>query len=143
VSATAGDALGALVDKMGVTAGVVVQELGRDTDCDDALAAALAERAGDDLVDADYDGVVDVVVLWWREGDGDLVDALVDALTPLTDEGVIWLLTPKAGRDGHVEPSDISESAPTAGLQQTGTVSAGADWNGARLGSPRSGRSRR
>lgn len=34
--------------------------------------------------------------------------------TPLADTGVIWLLTPKAGRDGHVEPSDISESTPTA-----------------------------
>ena len=38
-----------------------------------------------------------------REDDGDLVDALVDAITPLADHGVIWLLTPKAGRAGHVE----------------------------------------
>ena len=53
------------------------------------------------------------------------------------DGGVVWLLTPKAGRDGHVEPSEVSESAPTAGLQQTSTVNAGKDWTGARLVSPR------
>ncbi|MET0417195.1 MAG: DUF3052 family protein, partial [Actinoplanes sp.] len=40
-------------------------------------------------------------------------------------------------RDGHVEPSEISESAPTAGLQQTSTVNAGKDWTAGRLVSPR------
>ena len=86
-----------------------------------------------ELVDEDTDEVVDAVLLWWRDGDGDLVDTLVDALGPLADNGVVWLLTPKAGRDGHVEPSEITESAPTAGLQQTSTMSAGKDWSGARL----------
>ena len=43
------------------------------------------------------------------------------------------VLTPKAGREGHVEPSEVAESAPTAGLQQTSTVNAGRDWSGARL----------
>ena len=55
----------------------------------------------------------------------------------LADTGVVWLLTPKAGRDGHVEPSEVSESAQTAGLQQTSTVNAGKDWTAARLVSPR------
>ncbi len=50
---------------------------------------------------------------------------------------MVWLLTPKAGRPGHVEPSEISESAPTAGLQQTSSVNAGKDWIGARLVTPR------
>ena len=45
----------------------------------------------------------------------------------------MWLLTPKAGRSGHVEPSEVAESAPTAGLQQTSTVNAGKDWSAARL----------
>jgi len=61
------------------------------------------------------------------------VDALVDALGPLAASGVIWLLTPKAGRSGHVEASDISEAAQTAGLNQTSTISAAPDWSGARL----------
>jgi hypothetical protein len=81
-----------------------------------------------------------VVLLWWRDGDGDLVDALVDALTPLADGGYIWLLTPKAGRASHVEPSEIGEAAPTAGLSQTSSVSAGRDWLGTRLVAPRARR---
>jgi hypothetical protein len=125
-----------LAEKLGIAAGTVVQELGWDDDCDDEFRQIVATCAASELVDEDYDDVVDMVVLWWRDGDGDLVDALVDALTPLADHGVIWLLTPKAGRDGHVEPSDVSEAAPTAGLQQTGTIAAAVDWNGARLVSP-------
>jgi hypothetical protein len=101
------------------------------------------EATGTELVDEDYDEVVDVVLLWWREGDGDLVDALVDALTSLAGGGDIWLLTPKAGREGHVEPSDISEAAPTAGLSQTTSLSAARDWSGARLVAPKASRTRR
>ena len=127
--ATADSAAGqhGLADKLGVGPGAVVQEIGWDDDCDEDLRRTINERTGQDLVDEDYDDVVDVVMMWWREGDGDLVDALVDALAPLADHGVIWLLTPKAGRDGHVEPSDVSEAAPTAGLQQTSSISAGRD----------------
>ena len=44
---------------------------------------------------------------------------LVDAIAPLADDGVIWLLTPKRGRAGYVEPSDIAEAASIAGLSQT------------------------
>jgi hypothetical protein len=142
VSVTAGGAgtPHGVADKLGIVAGMVVQELGWDDDCDDGFRQTIAGCAGSELVDEDYEDVVDAVVLWWREGDGDLVDALVDALTPLADNGVIWLLTPKAGRDGHVEPSDVSEAAPTAGLQQTSSIAAASDWNGARLVSPKAAR---
>jgi len=142
VSATAGSAAGqhGLADKLGVAPGAAIQEIGWDDDCDEELRRIIIERTGQEIVGEDYDDVVDVVMMWWREGDGDLVDALVDALAPLADHGVIWLLTPKAGRDGHVEPSDVSEAAPTAGLQQTSSISAGRDWNGARLVAPRAAR---
>lgn len=126
--------------RLGFQPGQVIQEIGYDEDCDDDLRQAIAEITGSELVDEDYDDVVDGVALWWREGDGDLVDALVDSLTSLAEGGVIWLLTPKAGRDGHVEPSDIGEAAPTAGLSQTSTVSAAPDWSGTRLVAPKSGR---
>jgi Protein of unknown function (DUF3052) len=129
-----------LADKLGVGPGAVVQEVGWDDDCDEDLRRIITERTGQDLVDEEYDDVVDAVMMWWREGDGDLVEALADALAPLADHGVIWLLTPKAGRAGHVEPSDVSEAAPTAGLQQTSSISAGRDWNGARLVAPRAAR---
>lgn len=129
-----------LLGSLGISAGAVVWEIGADGDADADLRAALAGAEGVELVDDDYDDVVDVVLLWWREDDGDLVDALVDAIGPLADHGVVWLLTPKPGRDGHVEAEDISDAAPTAGLQQTSTVSAGRDWQGTRLVAPRAGR---
>lgn len=132
-----------LAERLGVEPGMVVQELGFDEDVDEELRDAVMERCGGDLVGEDSDEVVDVVLLWWRDGDGDLVDALVDAIGPLAESGVVWLLTPKAGRSGHVEPSDISEAAPTAGLQQTSSISAAPEWSGARLVSPKTARSRR
>ena len=129
-----------LAERLGIKPGQVVQEIGYADDCDEALRQAITQQKDVELVDEDYDDVVDVVLLWWRDGDGDLVDALVDALAPLADNGVIWLLTPKAGRTDHVEPSDISEAAPTAGLQQTSSISPGRDWNGARLVAPKAAR---
>ncbi|WP_436495529.1 DUF3052 domain-containing protein [Actinokineospora sp. HUAS TT18] len=127
-----------VADKLGIEEGTVVQEIGWDEDVDDDVRAAIEERVGSDLLDEDADEVVDVVLLWWREEDGDLVDALMDAIGPLADNGVIWVLTPKTGRDGHVEPSDIAEAVPTAGLAQTSSVSVGNDWVGTRLVSPKS-----
>ena len=142
MSATADHAEGQRTgaDKLGIKPGMVVQELGYDTDADEELRAAVVERSGGPLVDEDSIDVVDVVLYWWREGDGDLVDALVDALTPLADDGVVWLLTPKAGRESHVEPSDVNEAAPTAGLSQTSSVAAAKDWSGARLVPPKAAR---
>jgi hypothetical protein len=143
VSASADGAGGTASGRLGFTAGQVVQELGYDDDVDDDLRASIEDATGSELVDEDYDDVADVVLLWWRDGDGDLVDALVDALTTLADGGVIWVLTPKAGRDGHVEPSDIGEAAPTAGLSQTSSISAARDWSGTRLVAPKAARKTR
>src|SRR5690606_14780339 len=92
---------------------------------------------GNELVDEDYDDVVDVVLLWWREDDGDLFEGLTDAMVPLTSGGDIWLLPPKAGREGHVEPSDIGEAAQTAGLSQPRGSSAAKQWSGTRLVAPK------
>jgi Protein of unknown function (DUF3052) len=126
-----------LASRLGLQPGQVVQELGFDEDVDDEVREAIVELTGNELVDEDYEDVVDVVLLWWREEDGDLVDALIGSKTPLADGGFIWLLTPKAGRAGHVEPSDIGEAAPTAGLSQTSSVSAARDWSGTRLVAPK------
>jgi len=145
VSATADPAEGQAnpAARLGLKPGMVVQELGYDDDCDPALRRAIEELTGTPLVDEEFDDVVDCVLLWWRDGDGDLVDALVDALTALAAGGMVWLLTPKAGRPGHVEASDIGEAAPTAGLSQTSTLSAARDWSGTRLVAPRGARSSR
>ena len=139
MTATADNAGGdRLAGRLGLRAGQVVQELGFDDDCDDTLRSAVAELTGTALVDEDYEDVVDAVMLWWRDDDGDLVDALVDSLISLDDGGVVWLLTPKAGRPGHVEPGEINDAAPTAGLHQTISISAAPEWSGTRLVAPRS-----
>ena len=89
-----------IAGKLGVEPGKVVQELGWDEDVDEAVRDAVEERCGDELLDEDADDVIDLVLLWWREGDGDLADALIDAIGPLADNGVIWVLTPKTGPAG-------------------------------------------
>jgi hypothetical protein len=130
-----------MAGRLGLRPGQVVQEFGYDDDVDDELRVAIEDLTGNELVDEDMqEVVVDVAIHWWRDGDGDLVDALVDGLPQLAAGGVIWLLTPKSGRPGHVELSDIEESAPTAGLHATSTISACRDWTGTRLATPRSGR---
>lgn len=126
--------------RMGFRAGQVVQEFGYDDDVDHDLRTEIEDLTGSELVEEDAHEVVDVVLFWWRDGDGDLVDALVDAPKNLAEGGSVWLLTPKSGRDGHVEPSDIEESAPTAGLHAMSTVSACQDWSGTKLGTPRGSR---
>jgi hypothetical protein len=129
--------------RLGIKPGMVVQELGWDEDVDEDLRDSIVEACGSEMVDEDTDEVADVVVLWWREDDGDLVDALVDAIASLADDGVVWLLVPKSGRPGHVEPGDVTEAAPTAGLSQTSSISAAKDWSGIRLVTPKTARTRR
>ncbi len=122
--------------RLGLEPGLTVQEIGWDADIDEDLRSGVEAIIGSTIVDEDFDDVL----MWWRDDDGDLVDGLVDAIAPLADHGVVWLMTPKPGRDGHIEPEDIADAAPTAGLQQTSTISAGANWQGTRLVAPRAKR---
>ena len=124
--------------RLGFAPGMVIQELGWDNDADDALRAAIEDLIDGDMVDGDYGNVVDAVLLWWRDDDGDLVDALVDALTDLVGGGAIWVLTPKIGRPGAVDAADIAEAAPIAGLSQTTTCAVSKDWAATRLVAPKS-----
>ena len=68
--------------KLGVQRDQVVQEWGWDEDTDDNIRAAVEDACGSELLDEDTDEVVDVALLWWRDGDGDLVDTLMDAISP-------------------------------------------------------------
>lgn len=126
--------------KLGFAEGQIVLELGYDDDVDQALREGIEDLAGSELEDEGYDGVADAVVLWWRDGDGDLIDDCVDALTTLADGGFVVLLTPKVGQDGHVDASDIAEAATTAGMHASGNVNAAEQWQGTRLVPQRSGR---
>lgn len=140
---TAGSAAASPIGRLGLAAGHVVQELGWDEDADDQLRAEIEEITGTELVDEGHDEVVDAVLLWWRDGDGDLVDGLLDSVTDLSEGGFVWLLTPKVGQPGHVEPGDIADAAPTAGLTTTSTVTAGDSWAATKLVPARSRAGRR
>jgi len=134
VASTAGDAATQAAVRLGFTSGQVVQEFGYDDDVDSDLRAAVEQATGNDLVDEQYDDVTDGVIIWWRDDDGDLTDALVDAQTVLDDGGIIWVLTPKAGRGGHIDHGEIEEAATTAGLHATSTFAIASDWSATRLG---------
>ena len=118
---------------MGLNRGDLVLEVGFDGDCDSTLRDEIREITETDLIENSTTDVVDAVIIWWRDGDGDLVDELMDAITYLTEKGSIWVLTPKVGRNGHVEPSDIQDAARLAGLSQTSTIALAKDWTATRL----------
>ena len=122
-----------VVERLGLKSGDLILEVGLDSDCDNELRAAIEKVTGNEFIEDAATDVVDAVLLWWRDEDGDLVDELMDGLTYLTQNGPIWLFTPKVGRAGYVEPSDIQDAAPTAGLSQTVSFTVGADWTATRL----------
>ncbi len=114
-----------------------MQEVGWDDDTDDELRADIEDAIDAEMVDEDADDVVDVVVLWWREGDGDLVDALMDAIGPLAEDGYVWVFSPKTGKPGYVDPSEIAEAAPPLRVSPRHRRSAWGDWSAARLVQPK------
>jgi hypothetical protein len=125
---------------MGLAKDDLVLEVGLDSDCDSTLRDQLMVITGTKFLEGSTSEVVDAVILWWREGDGDLVDELMDALTYLSETGPIWVMTPKVGRDGHVEPSDIQDAAPIAGLSVTSTIALAKDWTATRLVARKAGK---
>ena len=137
LNATSGGTGVTVAERMGLKTGMTVQEFGWDDDVDDDLRIMLEDAVDADLVDGDFGEVVDAVVLWWRAQDGDLVDALVDALTDLVGGGAIWLLVPKVGRPGSLDPAEVMEAAPVAGLSVTTSFSASDGWTATRLIAPK------
>ena len=139
VATTEGSARPTGVVGLGFAPGMAVQELGWDEDVDEALREAIMDAVDGDLL---YEATepVDVVLLWWRERDGDIVDGLVDALTDLANTGFLWLLTPKVGRDGYVDPTDVAEGALTAGLSLTNPATVSANWQAQKLVRPKAAR---
>jgi hypothetical protein len=125
---------------MGLAKDDLVLEVGHDSDCDSILRDELMSITGTAFLQGSTSEVVDAVIIWWRDGDGDLVDELMDALTYLLENGAIWVMTLKAGRDGHVEPSDIQDAAPIAGLSVTSTIALAKDWTATRLVARKAGK---
>jgi hypothetical protein len=119
--------------RLGLAPGQLILSIGGSGDSDQELLSDITQLTGTEILEDSTSEVVDSVLLWFRDGDGDLVDDLMDAMTYLDSAGQIWVLTPKVGRDGHVEPSDIQSAAPLAGLSQTQSLSVAKDWNATRL----------
>jgi len=124
----------------GFASGLIIQEFGYDDDADPVLRQAAEAQTGTELVDEDYEDVVDSAIVWWRADDGDiddLTDLLVDAQANLDGDGIIWVLTPKARTAGAVASADVEEAATTAGMHATSTASMGDSWSGTRVSSRR------
>ncbi|WP_081636643.1 DUF3052 domain-containing protein [Propionimicrobium lymphophilum] len=124
-----------VADLLGLKPGMVVQELGWDEDVDEDLREEIMDAIDDDLIEDAYEAV-DVVLLWLRD-DTDATDGLVDALRDLSDEGYIWLMTPRIGRDGFIEQVDLSEAADTAGVALTKSVEVSPDWAACKVVTPK------
>ena len=73
---------GASAERLGLKPGMIVMEVGVDDDADEDLRDDVVELTGEEMVGEDSDEVVDVVMLWYRDGDDDLADVLVDAISP-------------------------------------------------------------
>ncbi|MFV0464049.1 MAG: DUF3052 domain-containing protein [Nostocoides sp.] len=129
--------LGDILSRLGFVADQAIQELGWDEDVDDRVRQAIEGLVAGPLEDEDYSGVTDAVLLWWREGDGDLADSLVDALSTLEESGFVLLMTPRTGRPGEVAASDIEDATSITGLHAHGGVAIGADWTATRLSTSR------
>ncbi|MDR5711719.1 DUF3052 domain-containing protein [Nesterenkonia flava] len=122
-----------LLEELGFRPDFLVQEIGVDDDVDDEFRDALEELLDEELIDEDEQEVVDAVLLWFRDGDDDLTDALVDSLTTLDEGGVVWLLTPRSGREGYVPPVEIQDAAPNAGLHVTSSAGVSVNWAATKL----------
>ncbi len=125
---------------MGFKKGDLILEVGHSDDCDITVREDLCQITGNAFLEGNSQEVVDGVIIWWRDGDGDLVDELMDALTYLSESGSIWVFTPKVGRSSHVEPSDIQDAAPITGLSVTSSISIAHDWTATRLVARKAGK---
>jgi hypothetical protein len=126
--------------RMGFTKGDLILEIGLAADCDDSLRAKIKGITSTEFIQVDPTEVIDGVLLWWRDGDGDLIDELMDALTFLSETGPIWVMTPKMGRANYVEASEIQDAAPIAGLSVTSTIAVATDWTATRLVARKAGK---
>ncbi|GAA1377678.1 DUF3052 domain-containing protein [Luteococcus sanguinis] len=121
---------------MGLAGGMVVQELGWDSDVDESLRDQVMDAIDGDMVEEALEAV-DAVLLWWRDEDGDVADGLVDSMTDLAPNGVIWLMTPKVGRSGYVDPADLADGCTTAGMSLTSSVNLADDWQAHKVVRPK------
>jgi len=125
---------------MGFAKSDLILEIGYAADSDDSLRAKIKAITETEFIQSDPTEVIDGVIIWWRDGDGDLIDELMDALTFLSETGPIWVMTPKMGRPNYVEASEIQDAAPIAGLSVTSSIAIATDWTTTRLVARKAGK---
>ena len=123
----------AVLARLGLDSGMIVQEFGFDGDVCVGLRSGIESVTGESIVDEDFGDVTDAVLVWFRDGDDDLADLLMDVQSLLDGGGNVWLLTPKAGKPGHVPPRDIEEASSLAGLHATSTFVVDSAWAATQL----------
>lgn len=122
-------------DKFGFRQGDIIQEWLWDVDVDEEIRSAIEETTGESLVDEEYGSAVDGVIIWWRDGDDEdeLADTIVDAYAVIGDDGPLWVIAAKPGREGAPSANTVQSAAKTAGMNAASPQTVGADWNGIRL----------
>ncbi|MER7754889.1 DUF3052 family protein [Kitasatospora sp. NPDC097643] len=130
--AGSGDERADRATRLGFEPGMVVREIGYGPDIDHDLHDSVNTVSCLDLFDMDFEGLADAILLWFRAEDDDLADTLAYALDELGlgERGLLWLLTPKPGRAGDVEPSAVETATRARGLSRTETISVAEHWNG-------------
>ncbi|EFA23699.1 DUF3052 domain-containing protein [Bifidobacterium gallicum] len=121
--------------EFGFHEGDLIQEWLWDDDVDETVREKIENLTGEELVDEDYDGAIDGVILWWRDGDDEdeLANTIVDATTVLGEDGPFWVLSPKPGRPGAASSGVVQSAAKTAGMNASTPFTVSADWNGVHL----------
>ena len=82
----------AVVEKLGFKKDQLILEVGQADDCDNLLRDEIQKITQTNLIAEEAQEVVDAVILWWREDDGDLIDELVDAQAYLKKDRFGYLL---------------------------------------------------
>ncbi|MDO5746950.1 MAG: DUF3052 domain-containing protein [Actinomycetaceae bacterium] len=125
-----------VVESLGFSGDMVVQEFGWDEDVDEVVREAIETACGQQMEYEDFQGVADGAIIWWRSDDGDvdaLSDLMLDAMRNLDDGGVMWVLSPKASLPDHVPPRDIEEAAKAVGQHPTTSEVVSPNWSGIRI----------
>lgn len=122
----------ATLTRLGLRKDQIVIEYGHDDDVEPSVRSSVEEITGAPVEADDYDGVVDVVLVWWRDGDGDLTDELVDSLTMAEEDGFILLFTPGRGRADRVAAHEVEDACRTCNLSASGASPLG-EWMVQRL----------
>jgi len=110
-------------EEFGFRSGDIVQEWLWDDDVDDSIREKIEQLTGEG------------VIIWWRDGDDEdeLADTIVDAYAVLGDDGPMWVLCPKPGREGAPNASTVQSAAQTAGMNAATPLTVSKDWNGIQL----------